>query len=211
LRPVRIHVIVLVAGMLLLGFFAWTRNQDQAAPEAGAPGGAPGETAGEQPGMPPEVVAPPPARDPGVTWDKPKRWLAELATSMRIATYVIPSGAGPAEDGRCAVYYFGPSGGGSVEDNVQRWASEFQGGPKPVRSAKNIHGIGVTRVELAGTYLAHSGMSGEDSGPRPDWMLLGAIAQGPQGRIFFKCTGPKKTMAGAIREFDGMIASLRRK
>src|SRR5262249_36901181 len=191
LKPGRIIVAVLAAGMALLGYFAWTRNQDRPAPDAGSVGQAGSEAAGEPSGTPPPV-APAPETDPGVTWQKPKRWLAELATSMRIATYVIPSAHGDKEDARCAVYYFGPTGGGSVEDNVQRWASEFQGGAAPARSSKEVNGIRVTRVELAGTYLAHSGMSSEDSGPKPEWMLLGAIAQGPPRPIFFTCAPPTK-------------------
>ncbi len=211
MKPTRLIVTALAVGMLLLGYFAWTRNQDRPAPAAGSRGQGGGEAAGGGPEMPPGEVAPPPAMDPGVTWEKPKRWLAELASSMRIATYVVPAAAGDAEDARCAVYYFGPAGGGSVEDNLQRWAGEFQGGAEPARSTKDVHGIPVTRARLAGTYLAHGAMSGEMSGPKPDWMLLGAIAEGPRGRVFFKCAGPKKTMAAAVREFDGMIASLGKK
>lgn len=211
MRPTRLIVIALAVAMVLLGYFAWTRNQERPAP-AGAPQGQEGgEAAGGAPEMPPGEVAPAPAMDPGVAWEKPKRWLAELATSMRLATYVVPAAAGDAEDARCAIYYFGPDGGGGVEDNVRRWASEFEGGTEPARSSKDVHGIRVTRVRLAGTYLAHGAMSGEATGPRPDWMLLGAIAEGPQGHVFFKCSGPKKTMEAAVPEFDAMIASLRKK
>jgi hypothetical protein len=44
--------------------------------------------------------------------------------------------------------------------------------------------------------------------PLPDAMLLGAIAQGPSGPVFFKLIGPRASVEQARPAFDALIASL---
>jgi hypothetical protein len=46
------------------------------------------------------------------------------------------------------------------------------------------------------------------SGKKENYRLLGAIVAGPQGSVFFKFTGPAKTVAAAQPEFDALIASM---
>ena len=45
--------------------------------------------------------------------------------------------------------------------------------------------------------------------PISDALLLGAIAEGPQGSVFFKLVGPKDVVERARPAFDAMIASIR--
>ena len=40
--------------------------------------------------------------------------------------------------------------------------------------------------------------------------LLGAIAEGPQGNVFFKLTGPAKTIAAQEGAFEQLLASIQR-
>jgi len=42
----------------------------------------------------------------------------------------------------------------------------------------------------------------------PGHRLLGAIAEGPGGSVFFKLTGPAKTIAAQQKNFDLMLASI---
>ena len=42
----------------------------------------------------------------------------------------------------------------------------------------------------------------------PDYRMLGAIVEGPQGSIFIKFTGPAKTVAANRAAFDKMLESL---
>jgi hypothetical protein len=51
-------------------------------------------------------------------------------------------------------------------------------------------------------------MAKGNSGPKPNYRLLGAIVEGPQGSIFFKLTGPAKTIAQNQAAFDRLLASL---
>jgi hypothetical protein len=126
---------------------------------------------------------------------------------MRVATYAIPGAAG-AEAGECGVYYFGKGQGGTVDENVARWAQQFSGAPRPTRSDRTVAGLRVHRVDLAGTYLAPGGPMMQSQGSKPNYRLLGAIVEAPGGLVFFKCTGPVATMAAAEKAFNALIASL---
>lgn len=204
----RILSALIVLVIVVLAVLAWTRNTTRDASSAGDGGGmaAPqGEGAG---GMAEPTVG---AADPGVAWQVPSRWTEEPATGMRIATYGIPAPASGGEAARCAVYYFGPGQGGGTDANIERWIGEFENPTRPVRRTFEVRGLKVSRVEVSGTYLAHADPSQGASGPSSGWTLLGAIVEGPDGALFFKLTGPRASADPAAQEFDGMLASLRKK
>lgn len=178
------------------------------------------------PAQPPAAEEPPPAampQDPsatpritsgeadqvGIRWDVPGRWTDRGPSSMRLATYEAPPLGG--DPGECAVFYFGPAQGGDVDANIDRWIGQFESHGKISRATKPYGGMEVKLVEVEGTYLAPSGPMMESSGTKPDWMLKGAIVAGPNGNVFFKFTGPKKVLEASAREFDGMLASLRKR
>lgn len=128
---------------------------------------------------------------------------------MRSATYTVPAAAGDKEAGECAVYFFGEGQGGSIQANLQRWQSQFSaqtGAPKSGK--KTVHGMAVSTIDVAGTY---NGMAGPMSGggaPKAGYRMLGAIVEGPGGNVFFKFTGPAKTVTANQAKFDQMIASV---
>jgi hypothetical protein len=130
-------------------------------------------------------------------------------SAMRVATYDVPAakGADPAE---CAVFYFGQGQGGGVDANVQRWAGQFKEKPTPERERRTISGLTVTRVDIHGTYLNPGGSMMQSRGERPDYRLVGAIVEAPQGSVFFKLTGPAATVAAAEAAFDSLLASIAR-
>jgi len=66
-----------------------------------------------------------------------------------------------------------------------------------------VNGIRVTRVSAEGTYA--SGMPGGPTTPKTRFALLGAIAEGPRGNLFFKLTGPRKTVAKAAAQFEALV------
>jgi hypothetical protein len=143
----------------------------------------------------------------GVRWAVPAGWAPQPERPMRVATYAIPAVNG-AEAGECGVYYFGKGKGGGVDENIARWAEQFEGSPKPARTEKTVGGLHVHRVVISGTYLAPAGPMMKSQGSRPNYRLLGAIVEAPGGLVFFKCTGPAATMAAAEKSFDALIASL---
>ena len=127
---------------------------------------------------------------------------------MRAATYSVPAAAGDKEGAECAVNYFGPNQGGTVDANVKRWIGQMDGGEKNAKTAKRvIHGLNVTTVDTTGAY---AGMAGPMShgASKPNYRLLGAIVEAPQGSVFFKLTGPAKTVAANQAKFDAMLNSI---
>ncbi len=163
---------------------------------------------GGHPSMPQQPADP---GDQGLTWTPPASWTRETPSSgMRRAQYRIPGPGGPAE---CVVFYFGPGQGGDVKGNIDRWASQFRRAdgntvPEPKPRQIKVGDVPVTMVEITGTYVG--GMGAGPTGDRPNSMLLGAIAQGPDAMWFFRAIGPQKTLERERQAFEKMIRSIRR-
>jgi hypothetical protein len=144
----------------------------------------------------------------GVKWALPQRWTVLPPRQMRVVTYGVPAAEGDAEGGECGVFYFGNDQGGSVEMNIDRWIGQFEANATPARASKEVNGLNVATIQVAGTYLAPGGPMMQSQGKKENYRLLGAIVAAPQGSVFFKFTGPVKTVAAAEVEFNGLIGSL---
>jgi hypothetical protein len=162
------------------------------------------------------MVPPPPPGSgegrAGLSWDVPQEWVSEQPSSqMRKAQYRVTGDGGDAE---CVVYYFGPGQGGDARANAERWAGQFtqpDGRPSAEvmkESTLDVHGVSVLMVEVTGSYRAGPMMGGA-SEPKHDYMLVGAIAQGPDANWFFKLTGPERTVRANREHFDSMIRTLK--
>ncbi len=126
---------------------------------------------------------------------------------MRAATYIVPPAKGDAEGGECAVFL---NIAGSVQANIDRWVGQFEktdGAPN--QKQETINGLAVTTVDVSGTFKGGGSMMGQASGPKAGYRLLGAIVEAPSGPIYFKLTGPAKTIASAQSEFQAMLKSLK--
>jgi hypothetical protein len=147
----------------------------------------------------------------GLKWTAPARWKAEPQRPMRAATYQVPAAAGDKENGECTVFFFGAGQGGGVQANIDRWIAQFKDPSKPKTAKLNINGISVTTIDLTGTYKQAVGppMAGKTE-DKPGYRLLGGIAEGAQANIFFKFTGPAKTVAAAEKEFDAVLKSIKK-
>ncbi len=208
---VRVIAFVLVLGVGILAYVNWMKHPaatPAVAPQAQTPSG----DAAPPPGMPGSAATPPAqAPNPGIHWKAPSRWQKQADRAMRVATYTIPKASGDSVDAECAVFYFGPGQGGGVGANLERWIGEFENAAPPRRFTAEVGGLKVSKVEVSGTYLAHGGHNMEALGRKPGWKLLGAIVESPAGPVFFKLTGPIKTVDAARTEFDGTVGSVRRK
>lgn len=135
---------------------------------------------------------------------------------MRAATYRVPRAAGDREDGECAVFYFGAGQGGSVEANLKRWIAQFEleDGRPADKAAKitrtTIGGMTATRIDVSGTYLAAAGPMAPRAVKKPGYRMLGAIVEAPQGNVFFKFTGPARTVAAEAARFEELLKSVKR-
>ena len=150
----------------------------------------------------------------GLRWTAPAGWKTEAARSMRAATYTMAPAAGDKAGGECAVYFFGPGQGGSVDANIERWQGQFKGAdgrPAKAQVAKRtVHGLTVTTIDTAGEYLGMGGpMSGAPTAAA-GYRMLGAIVEGPGGNVFIKFTGPQKTIAANQQKFEQLLASFQK-
>jgi hypothetical protein len=149
----------------------------------------------------------------GLHWTAPQGWKSAGSQPMRAATYTIAAAPGDGAAAECAVYFFGPGQGGSVDANVERWKGQFRGtGGQPAVAKvvkKTAGGVAMTTIDVAGEY---SGMGGPMAAGKPvaGYRLLGAIVEGPGGNIFVKFTGPAKTIAANQLKFQQLLASFQR-
>lgn len=140
----------------------------------------------------------------------PASWQSEMPSStMRVAQFVLP-GADDAGDAELIIYDFGPGQGGSVLDNIRRWAGQVtdaDGDPVPPTVVEaEVNGMAITKVEATGTYA--SGMPG-DSVVRPNTTVINAqLIKSPDQFVFFKLLGPQETVAAHRAGFEAMLSSL---
>jgi len=148
----------------------------------------------------------------GIRWTAPAGWKAEGPRPMRAATYTIAPAAGDSAGAECVVNYFGPGQGGGVDANVERWKGQVLGAdgkPAPAKIEKRaVRGVAVTVVDASGSYTGMGGPMAASAKPMPGYRLLGAIAEGPGGSVFFKFTGPAKTIAAGQKQFEQLLASI---
>jgi hypothetical protein len=148
----------------------------------------------------------------GVRWTAPAAWKAEAARPMRAATYSIPTVAGESGTAECVVNYFGPGQGGDVAANIERWRGQVLGAdgkPGPAKIDKRTgHGVPITVIDASGTYTGMGGPMMAGAKPVAGYRLIGAIVEGPGGNVFFKLTGPAKTIAAQQKNFEQLLASI---
>jgi hypothetical protein len=133
-----------------------------------------------------------------ILWTAPPSWSAVPSPSaMRLATYDLGNGA------ELSV----ARAGGSVDANVQRWSAQFDGSPQAQRSEKSVHGLKVTVVQIAGTFLA--GTMGTTTPEKHEgWAMRVAIVESTGAPYFFKLVGPAATVDHARADFDKLVLSI---
>ncbi len=145
----------------------------------------------------------------GISWKAPDAWKKEPDRPMRAATYTIAPVKGDTDSAECGVFFFGSGQGGSVEANIERWTGQFEGAKAPTPKKEKIAGFDVTSVELEGTYTAPNMMNpNAPKAPKPNTELYAFIVAAPEGNVFFKLSGPKKTVDAAKADFTKMLKGL---
>lgn len=158
-------------------------------------------------------VASRPQSSNSVTWTAPSTWQTGPEKAMRAATYLIPAAAGDPEGAECAVF---KNIGGGVDANIKRWIGQFEqpdgssSDAKARRKTETINGLSVTTVDLTGVFAGGGMAMGQPSVKKNGYRLLGAIVEAPSGEIFFKLTGPAKTVAASEKDFQSMIKSVKK-
>ncbi len=150
-----------------------------------------------------------PPRAPGeaaaITWKMPGAWSeARSPSAMRLATYAVPRAQGDAVDAELSV----SRAGGSTDANIQRWIGQFDDAGKEVTRERQVNGLKVTSVEVAGTYAGGAMMPSGGGGRHPKYALLGAVVETEGTSYFFKLTGPAATVRAAHAAFDAMLEGI---
>ncbi|MGO8993858.1 MAG: hypothetical protein ACLQVI_11055 [Polyangiaceae bacterium] len=137
-------------------------------------------------------------RPPSIEWKVPADWQTLPNPSpMRLATYRAGDGA------ELSI----ARAGGPVDANVLRWQQQFEGTPQAERSEKDVRGLHVTVVRIAGTYDA-SGMSSTAPEKHDGWAMLAAIVEAPGAPYFFKLLGPAAQVDKVRGSFNGLVDSV---
>lgn len=131
-------------------------------------------------------------------------------SSMRAAQFELPAAAGKAE---VIVYYFGAAGAGSVQDNVDRWLSQFQQpdgrSSREVASVEDVRFAGqqASLISVSGRHVA-AAMPGGEPIDKPDQALVAAIVNSPEGPYYFRLIGDRAAVAAETPSFRQMLDSL---
>ncbi len=144
---------------------------------------------------------------PGAIFTMPSDWVQQTpSSSMRLAQAEVP---GPAGNGTLTVFFFGPGGGGPIDDNLNRWVGQMElaAGSEPSRETFEVGAYKVTWTQVHGTLK--SGTMGGPAEAQPDYSLLGAVVEGNQGPWFFKIIGPGATLDAQKEAFLNMLRSVR--
>jgi len=135
---------------------------------------------------------------PAIAWTAPSSWQGQPnPNAMRLATYKVGDGA------ELSV----ARAGGSVDANIERWVAQFDGSPRADRSEKQVHGLKVTVVRIAGTFLG-AGMSATTPEKHDGWAMLAAVVESAGSPYFFKLLGPADQVDRARPGFDTLVASV---
>lgn len=142
----------------------------------------------------------------------PRGWAEKpSASSMRTAEFQVPASDGG--DAEVIVYYFGENGAGSVQDNIDRWLSQFkQPDGKPSSEVAKIEtaqfaGHEANLVSVSGRYVAPATPGGAPS-DKPDQALVAAIVQSPRGPYYFRLIGAQAAVAANTARFRELLSSL---
>jgi len=152
----------------------------------------------------------------GISWAVPQGWSTGTEKPMRLATYIINPEGDDSDSAECAVFHFGSAAGGTVHDNLVRWAGQFEqpdGGSSMEEAdidSLTVNGLTITTIDLTGDYLV-SGAMMQVTGKKEGYRLLGAIVEGPEGSVFFKLTGPENTVDSAKDGFSALLQSIKPK
>lgn len=141
----------------------------------------------------------------------PGHWTPQVPSSpMRVAQFTIRSEGGSAD---AAVFYFGQGSGGSVEENTQRWASQFlddAGKPAMPKVEKGAaSGMPVTWVSLDGRYARGAG-TGPQGEAKARQSLRVAVIETDRGNLFFQLWGDAAAIARQYPVMRTIVSQIKR-
>jgi hypothetical protein len=145
----------------------------------------------------------------GLEMPKPASWVWTQPTmQFRTLQYTVPGQGGSTEAAELVVSLFMGNDGGPIEQNVSRWANQFRDAEgkaaTPKREDREINGLKVILVELAGAYMAMGA-----TGPKEGTLQLAAIVRAPERTVFIRLNGPEKTVEAERDNWNKLVEGLK--
>ncbi|MEM6295621.1 MAG: hypothetical protein AAGA54_30390 [Myxococcota bacterium] len=202
-------------------------NPHGGAAPAGTPHGGAAPAGGPHAGMKgaqPAGAKPGPARDVTPSGDVVAETLAEFTVSvpkewekgkpsgmMRMAQWVVP---GPGGDAELVVFRF-KGGAGGVDANMTRWKGQFT--PPEGKTAddiakqgrKAVGALTMHTLDATGHYTAAMVPGQDAKHDSPDHRMLAVIVEGSGDPLFFKATGPAKTLDVWADAWNTMLETIK--
>lgn len=132
-----------------------------------------------------------------ITMTVPETWTKKAVSGFRAGQFEVPAVEGDTEPAEVVIFHFGPNGGGPVQDNINRWAKQFDedGRKLLVYDGASKQGKYVL-VELTGTWNKPVGPPiAMKTTKMPGARFLGMILKvEDKGDYYIRLTGPNKTV-----------------
>jgi hypothetical protein len=150
----------------------------------------------------------------GLQFIVPSKWQPQAADNpARVGQWLVPPLHGEGDPGEVVVFFFGHGLGGSTADNIAGWlGTVFNASGHPAAGEVKSHMMGafkITQVTVFGTYNQIVSLPGIPPRPRPNYGLLGAVIENPQGNLYWRCTGPEPLITASIPLFNKIIDSVK--
>lgn len=148
----------------------------------------------------------------------PADWIEEKPSSrFRIKQFRLPAIGDDKDNAEMVIFSFGPGGGGSPRDNINRWKGLFvpPEGKKIDEVAKveesKVSDVAVTYLDIHGTYLFKDRPFDPKSttSRRPNYRMFGVIFESKNGPYFMRLVGPAETVAHYKKGFDDWLKSFK--
>jgi hypothetical protein len=144
----------------------------------------------------------------------PYRWKIERVESpARGGQWRVPPLHGVGDAGEVVAFYFGPSVGGNAKDNIEAWiGTMFNAEGNPAAAEVKHHQTGghqISEVVIFGTYNQVVSLPGVPPLTKPNYGLLGAVIENPQGNIYWRFTGPEPLITANLALFNKVIDSVK--
>jgi hypothetical protein len=148
----------------------------------------------------------------------PASWKSQKPSNkFRAYQFLVPKAEGDKKDAELVIFYFGEGSGGTVQDNLKRWKSQFQAPEgKTIDDVSTVKTMKVGNVELTyldihGTYLYKFPPFDPNAKVMrlQNYRNLSVYWASEKGPYFIRLTGPAKTVAQHQKEFDGWLKNFK--
>jgi hypothetical protein len=136
----------------------------------------------------------------------------EPDNSMRLKQFRLSPIGDDKDDVEVVIFYFGEGKGGSAEDNIKRWRSQFKPPEgKTIQDVSKVEkmkvgGVPVTYLDIRGVYtpLPPTNPNAKIT-IRQNYRLLGVVFEAKKGPYFIRMLGPANSVAYYKKGFDEWI------